>query len=98
MDRVVWTDTALHNVRNIFLFICNDAPYRAAIFINELKESTDRLESFPRYGRIIPEKNNPDYRELLFGNYRIMYRIQDSLVEILQVYHSSRMFDPAALN
>ena len=98
MDRVVWTDTARHDVRNILFFISNDAPYRAGIFINELIDSTDRLESFPLSGRIIPEKNNSDYRELIFRNYRIMYRIRDSLVEILQVYHSSRMFDPASLN
>ncbi len=98
MARIVWTDDAINDVRSIFEFIADDAPFRAAIFIDELIEYTDRLENFPLLGRIIPERSDPLYRELLFRDYRIMYRVQDSLVEIIYVYHGARLFDNTLLN
>jgi hypothetical protein len=33
-------------------------------------------------------------REILFGNYRIVYRLRDGVVEILTVYHGARLFNP----
>jgi plasmid stabilization system protein ParE len=98
MARIVWTDDAINDVRSIFEFIAHDAPFRAAIFIDELIDYTDRLEDLPFSGRIIPERSDPAYRELIFHNYRIMYRTKDSLVEILHVHHGARLFDSTMLN
>ncbi|MBD3748215.1 MAG: type II toxin-antitoxin system RelE/ParE family toxin [Sphingobacteriales bacterium] len=45
----------------------------------------------PKIGRIVPEKNNPDLRELIEGNYRIIYQISKlDKIEILMIHHSSR--------
>ncbi len=93
MDRRCITD-----VRRVFEFIANDAPFRAATFIEELIHSIDRLESFPLSGRIIPEINIPDYREVIFRNYRIMYTIRNSVIEVLRVVHSARLFDETTFN
>jgi toxin ParE1/3/4 len=98
MARIVWTKKAIRDVHNIFLYISEDAPYRASLFIEELIESAQRLENFPLSGRIIPEKNDPTLREIIFRNYRIMFRVKDSLVEILHVVHGARQFDPTMLN
>jgi toxin ParE1/3/4 len=45
----------------------------------------------PELGRIVPEKGDASIRELIEGNYRIIYEVKDpDRVEILLVHHSSR--------
>jgi plasmid stabilization system protein ParE len=51
------------------------------------------LHELPARGRIIPElaqQNILEYRELIEGNYRIIYVIQDSLVVIHAILDSRR--------
>ena len=54
------------------------------------REATGRLQDFPLSGRIIPEINKPDCRELIYGAYRIMYRIEGDEVWITGVVHGAR--------
>lgn len=55
-------------------------------------ESVERLEEFPRSGRMVPEVAQEDYREVILGAYRIVYRLTGNQVEILTVHHSARLF------
>ncbi|MCC5668610.1 type II toxin-antitoxin system RelE/ParE family toxin [Nostoc sp. CHAB 5784] len=41
-------------------------------------------------GRVVPEIAQEDIREIIFGNYRIVYLVSDDQVNILTVFHSSR--------
>lgn len=52
--------------------------------------SIDRLQEFPNSGRIIPEISNPGCREIIYGSYRIMYRVYDDAVWITSIVHGSR--------
>lgn len=36
-------------------------------------------------GRVVPELNNEHYREILFGNYRVIYSIKAEYIEILTI-------------
>ena len=45
-------------------FISLDSKFYAARFINRLIQRVDQLVLFPDSGRIVPEKNNPEIREL----------------------------------
>ena len=98
MARVVITNPALSEIQEIAEFIAADAPFRASIFVEELIRSIERLADFPLAGRIIPERADPSFRELIYRNYRVMYRIQDALVEILHIYHSARQLDLSILD
>lgn len=60
--------------------------------------AVERLEKFRELGRIVPETNDPNIRELILGNYRIVYRLKFDTPEILTIYHSSRLLDPNSLN
>lgn len=54
------------------------------------------LKTMPRIGRIVPELKSYDFREVIYRNYRIVYRIvDDENIEILSVLHSSRDFKKA---
>ncbi|MBX2819921.1 MAG: type II toxin-antitoxin system RelE/ParE family toxin [Rhodothermaceae bacterium] len=57
-------------------------------------QTTRKLEAFPRSGRMIPESEDDQLRELIYREYRIMYHVGDKNEEvlILTVIHSSCQF------
>ena len=58
-------------------------------------EAVGSLSRFPRRGRVVPELNRPDIRELLYERYRVIYRVGPRWIEVLTVRHGRRHFDPA---
>ncbi len=80
---------AVENLRNIYEFIPADSIYYAKRQISKIK--THSLQKFSRIGRIVPEFNDPDIKELIEGRYRIVYKIIDhSTIDILTIHHSSK--------
>lgn len=47
------------------------------MFTIKVFEAVDRLELFPESGRVVPELNRKEIREVIIGNYRIIYRIRE---------------------
>jgi toxin ParE1/3/4 len=90
MAQVIWAPSALDDIDSIAEYIAQDSPETASLFINRLMEATDRLQEFPLSGRIIPEINNPNCREVIYGAYRIMYRVEGDEVWITGVVHGAR--------
>ncbi len=91
MAEVKWTPQALEDVETIANFIARDSIYYARMFTIKVFEAVNRLELFVESGRIVPELNRKEIREVILGNYRIIYRVKDKVVEILTVYHSARL-------
>lgn len=48
---------------------------------------TDQLRELPRSGRIVPEYSDPNLREIIEGDYRLIYRIKDEKVYVQLVRH-----------
>jgi len=90
MAPVIWAPVALDDVDAIADYIARDSPDRAALFATRLIQATDRLARFPESGRVIPEMGNPSCREVLVGDYRIMYRIETEAVWVTGVIHGAR--------
>jgi addiction module RelE/StbE family toxin len=90
MAKVIWAPSALDDIDSIAEYIAGDSPEMASLFVNRLMEATDRLQEFPLSGRMIPEINNPDCREVIYGPYRIMYRPEGNEVWITGVVHGAR--------
>jgi len=91
LAQINWTLQALDDIDSICLFIARDAPGIACIFAQKLFNATDRLEVFPLSGRVVPEWEEDSIREIIFGNYRIIYRIKNDIVDILTVHHAARL-------
>lgn len=51
--------------------------------------AADRISTFPESGRIVPELNDPVVREIILGNYRLVYRAKSEFVELLTIYHGA---------
>jgi toxin ParE1/3/4 len=92
MVRIIWTDKALKDLEDIGEYISKDSVVYARNVVSKLFKSPVILKEMPRAGRIVPELNREDVRELIRGNYRIVYLIKEASVEILTVHHSAREF------
>ncbi|MEN9461890.1 MAG: hypothetical protein RIS84_1910 [Pseudomonadota bacterium] len=91
MINVNWTLKAQVSLDGIYDYIHQDAPFYAERFVQQLIDSADRLETFPLSGRVVPEAEREDIREVIFQSYRIIYWIiSDNRIDILAVLHASR--------
>ncbi len=91
MVRIEWTERSLEDLNEVHDYIARDSKNYAHLFVKKIYETVQRLKDFPNIGRVVPEVNNPSVREIIFHNYRIVYRNMDKYVEIITVIHGSRL-------
>ena len=94
MGKVIWSPTAIEDVDSIAEYIARDSIDQASLFVIRLIGSTDCLQDFPNSGRIIPEIGNPGCREIIYGSYRVMYRLYEDAVWITGIVHGSQDWRP----
>ncbi len=88
--RIVWAGPATRDLSSIRACIAQDSEYYADRFVERIIGTVESLSTFPEMGRIVPETNAPDIRELLFHNYRIIYRVEAARVLVIAVAHAAR--------
>lgn len=83
------------DVKTHFQFILKENKLAAVKWLKEIERQIDTLERFPGRCPIIPEAEDLglEYRHLIYGNYRTIFRIDGSSVIILRVIHSSQLLD-----
>ena len=90
--RLRWTVQAAEDLEAIKKFIARDSPTYAQQVVGDLYQAAIGILPFPDVGRIVPERQDPNIREILRPPYRIMYRRRPDLIEILTIHHSARLF------
>jgi addiction module RelE/StbE family toxin len=91
MVQIKWTRQSIKDLSDIFEYISIDSKKYAKRQIVRIKVRPQILKTNAEAGRIVPELPRDDFRELIEGNYRIIYKIlNDKRVDILTVHHSSR--------
>ena len=88
--RIDWAGPARRDLQSIRDYVARDSAYYADRLVERIVGAVDNLSVFPELGRIVPEVARPDIRELLYGNYRVMYRLQADRVLIVAVVHAAR--------
>src|SRR5215204_2228524 len=90
--KLTWSPAARDDLRDILVFIARDSRQRAEAFAYRLISETDKLQSFPEIGRVVPEHDTETLREIIVRAYRIVYRVnhQTKSVEIARVWHAAR--------
>ena len=78
MATIRWSLAAQDDLREIEDFIALDSPLFAVQFVDRLVGATERLARFPRSGRMVPEFEREELREVVFRSYRVVYLLQDS--------------------
>jgi|SRR5688572_27085784 len=95
---VVWTRAALRGLAEIRKFISENNPENARRFVRSLYESvTSQLSLFPHSGRRVPELGNTPYREVIYKDYRVMYKVREHDLAILTVRSGYQLFDESDL-
>ncbi|MDP2846039.1 MAG: type II toxin-antitoxin system RelE/ParE family toxin [Candidatus Methanoperedens sp.] len=69
------TEKASSNLHAIHDYIAKDSKTYATRFIKSLIRATTKLEQMPRCGRTVPELEDYGFREVVYQNYRIVYRL-----------------------
>jgi plasmid stabilization system protein ParE len=88
--KLIWTDPSVEDLRAIRDYIGRDSDYYAADVVEQVVLSVERLLRFPKLGRVVPETQDENIRELVHQNYRIIYRIAGERIEILTIVHGGR--------
>ncbi len=91
--RVTWSPLAEDQVDEAVAYIARVDRTAALAWLEELLDHVESLARFPDSGRMVPELQRDDIREILVTPYRVMYRRGEGVVEIAAVRHEARVFD-----
>ena len=91
MEEIIWTKLAFRDAIDIHDYIAKNSELYARKTIESFFERVKILIEFPNAGRVVPEINKRPIKELIEGNYRIIYTSKKRKIYILRVHHSSRL-------
>lgn len=93
MAKIIWSELALDDLKNIHDYISKDSMIYANRVIEKIIQRIDQLENFPKSGRVVPELNNNSIRELIQNNYRIIYKVTTQEIFIVSIHHTSKLME-----
>jgi len=88
--KVIWSKEALQRLIEIEAFIAEDNTAKAIEFTDYLVDQSLMIEENPKIGRVVPEFNDNNIRELLIKGYRMVYRLSEGRINILTVFEGHR--------
>ncbi|WP_446010686.1 type II toxin-antitoxin system RelE/ParE family toxin [Candidatus Electrothrix sp.] len=89
--KIIWSPLAIDRAAEIAQYIFSDNPTAAQNWIGTVFAEVELLKSSPKIGRIVPEITQEDFREIILGNYRIIYRIEKKSISILTIRHGKQI-------
>jgi addiction module RelE/StbE family toxin len=89
---IVWSPQSLRDLDAIHEYIAKDSERYADLTVSRIFAAVERLLHFPHSGRIVPERDQPEIREIIVGRFRVVYRIRGAMIEIATVFRASREF------
>ena len=90
MTQIIWSPQALRDLKSIRAYIAEDSPRYADLVVGRIMKVVERLAAFPESGRKVPERNDPEIREVIERPYRVVYRLRTGMVEVVTVFRGSR--------
>lgn len=93
--RVEITGLAESDILEIYEYISRDSRAAATKWVEEIERQINSLESFPERCPVIPESKEmgEEYRHLVYGSYRTIFRIEKTKIIIMRVIHGARLLD-----
>jgi len=89
--KIRWTNSGIEDLQATREFAAASSAAFAARLVERLIARTEILAAFPNSGRKVPEFGNPRIRELIEGNFRIVYRVvSNEQVDITRIHHTSQ--------
>lgn len=88
--KVEWTDNALEQLGTIHEYIAQNSSEYAQRIVDRLTERSQQISEFPFSGRMVPEYEFSQIREVIEGHYRLIYYIKPDQIDILSVIHGAQ--------
>jgi addiction module RelE/StbE family toxin len=88
---VYWTENAIEHLANIYEYISLNSPVYAKGMVDRITRRSSQIADSPLSGRMVPEYQAPDIRELIEKPYRIIYRIKQDQIDVLAVIHGAQL-------
>lgn len=89
--KVHWTTRAEARLDAICEYVALDSPVAARHLERKLLLRSRQIANFPHSGRTVPEFEHPEVREVIEGNYRLIYRLLHNRVDVLTVLHCAQL-------
>lgn len=89
---VYWTDSAIEHLGAVYRYVAETSSEYALRVVDRLTKRSQQIALFPLSGRVLPEMNVPQIREVVEGPYRIIYHIKPDRIEVLAVIHGAQFF------
>jgi addiction module RelE/StbE family toxin len=91
MVTIEFTPKAIEDIENLAEYIAIQSPHFAQKLVKSIFNEVDILKTFPFIGRIVPEINENEVREIFYQKYRIVYHVIDQYtIHIVTIQHGSR--------
>ena len=88
---VHWTNNAIEQLANIYEYIASNSPTYAKQMVDRITRRSSQIADQPYSGRMVPEYQAEDIRELIENPYRIIYRVKQDQIDVLAVIHGARL-------
>ena len=82
-----WTEHAVSQLGAIADYISIVSPIYAEQTVDRIALRLRQAQEFPKSGRSVPEAPSLDIRELLKFPYRLIYRADGEIIEVLAIVH-----------
>ena len=91
MVRINWTIQAKNDLKSISDYISLDSKKYAKLQVFKIMKRTQISKPHIRIGKAVEEIQNRNIREIVLGNYRIIYKIiNETQIDILSIHHSAK--------
>jgi plasmid stabilization system protein ParE len=87
---IKWTQSAWNDLEAAADYISKDSPRYAASFVQEVRDAARSLNTLAFRGRVVPEFNDTNIRELFLESYRLIYQITAQQIYVLGLIHGAR--------
>jgi toxin ParE1/3/4 len=89
--KIIWSPLAVDRVSEIAAYIAQENAAAAEKWVDAVFRKVEDLQRFPESGRIVPETENKTIRELIYGNYRLIYRLEEKRISVLTLRHGKQI-------
>ncbi|WNF12882.1 type II toxin-antitoxin system RelE/ParE family toxin [Microcystis aeruginosa] len=88
--KVFCTETAVNHLSSIYNYISQNSPQYAQRLVERLTRRSEQIANFPFSGRLVPEFETEQIREVIEVSYRIIYYIKPEQIDVIAVLHAAR--------
>ena len=88
--KVFWTNKAIEQLKAVHNYHAQISPEYANRLVDLITKRSEQIGNFPNSGRMLPEINLEQIREIIEANYRIIYYVGVDRIDVLAVVHGQQ--------